>query len=358
MMGDGWPNWAVSIVWALAALAVGVRRVLASIPFVNEAIFWLYAPRLSADELKDASVYRGAALEIERQFTKQTLDFAVEHEFVEVERDVHLHVVHAGDKSKPLMLFLHGFPEFYFSWRHLMREFARDYHCVAVDQRGYSISSKPRKFTDYSVEKLVTDVETLVGKLGYKGCVLVAHDWGGNIAWHVAHATDVVQRLVIFNIPHPTIFGRALKQSGTQRRLSLYILFFQLPFLPESLLTRANGRGVAKLILNDFKTAKPEPRDADAFAHAASQPGAMTGALNWYRSALNFGAARKWLRKQIEVPVLYVHGMDDVAFDSAFVLDGFERYCKNITITKLANCSHWTANDRPADCIDAMRKFL
>jgi pimeloyl-ACP methyl ester carboxylesterase len=360
LIGETFPHWLVSIIWMLGGVALAVRKLLTMIPVVNELVFWLYAPRLSADELNDPVVHRAAMLEIERQFTKQHLDFPVEHEFVAVESDVHLHVVHAGDKKKPLMLFLHGFPEFYFSWRHLLREFSKDFHCVAVDQRGYSISSKPRKFTDYCIKNLVTDVETLVGKLGYADCVLVAHDWGGNVAWHVAHATNVVNRLVMFNMPHPSIFVKALRASSIQRKLSLYILFFQLPFTPDAALARGNGRGVANLILSDLKTAKRETRDADAFARAANQPGAVTAALNWYRAALNSSPARKWLRKQIEVPVLYVNGMDDVAFDSPFMLkkEGFDKYCANVKIVPLSNCSHWTANDRPDKCIEEMRKWL
>jgi pimeloyl-ACP methyl ester carboxylesterase len=358
MLGENLPRWAVILIWALAGVFIMIRKVLTLIPFVNELIFYVYAPKLSSDEEANPRVYRDAMLEVERQLAKQHLDFATEHEFVEVQRDIHLHVVHVGDKKKPLMLFLHGFPEFYFTWRHLLREFSRDYHCVAVDQRGYNVSSKPRRYTDYSVEQLVTDIESLVGKLGYDKCVLVAHDWGGNIAWHVAHATDVVSRLVMFNMPHPSIFTKALRTSADQQRRSLYMLFFNLPHFPEQTLTRRNGQAVSKLILTQLKTAKGETRDGDAFAHAAVQPGAMTGSLNWYRAALGLGKARKWLRKQIEAPVLLVFGMDDVAFDTNVCLTGYERYAKDFQLVRVPNCSHWTANDRPDKCIEAMRKFL
>lgn len=358
MLGENLPRWAVLLIWALAGVFITIRKVLTLIPFVNELVFWLYAPKLSSDEEANPPVYRDAMLEVERQLAKQHLDFATEHEFVEVQRDIHLHVVHVGDRKKPLMLFLHGFPEFYFTWRNLLREFSRDYHCVAVDQRGYNVSSKPRRYTDYSVEQLVTDVESLVGKLGYANCVLVAHDWGGNIAWHVAHATNVVSRLVMFNMPHPSIFTKALRTSADQQKRSLYMLFFNLPHFPEQTLTRRNGQAVSKLILTQLKTAKGETRDGDAFAHAAVQPGAMSAALNWYRAALGLGKARKWLRKQIEVPVLLVFGMDDVAFDATICLEGYEKYTKNFQLVRLPNCSHWTANDRPDKCIEAMRKFL
>jgi len=136
------------------------------------------------------------------------------------------------------------------------------------------------------------------------------------------------------------------------------MLFFNLPFLPERALLKGNGRAVAGLIVRDLKTGKADQRDADAFAHAAMQPGAVTASLNWYRAALGLGKARKWLRKQITAPVLYVHGMDDVAFDNDSMLTGYDKYCANFEMVRVPNCSHWTANDRPDKCIEAMRAFL
>jgi pimeloyl-ACP methyl ester carboxylesterase len=257
---------------------------------------------------------------------------------------------------------LHGFPEFYFTWRHLLREFSRDYHCVAVDQRGYNVSSKPRRYTDYSVEQLVTDVESLVGKLGYAELRARRARLGRQhrLARRARHQRRQ-SRLVMFNMPHPSIFTKALRSSADQQKRSLYMLFFNLPHFPEQTLTRGNGQAASPS--SSSRSSRPprrETRDGDAFAHAAVQPGAMTAALNWYRAALGLGKARKWLRKQIEVPVLLVNGMDDVAFDSyrSCLKRGYEKYCEELSVGSLPNCSHWTANDRPDKCIEAMRKFL
>ena len=162
------------------------------------------------------------------------------------------------------------------------------------------------------------------------------------------------------NIPHPTVFKKALQSSANQRRLSIYMLLFQIPFLGERLLGGNGARAVGRLIGKDLKnSAQKEKHDADAFAQAANQPGALTGALNWYRASMT-GPMRKWRRKQIDVPVLYIYGKDDVAFDNKLAIDeaAHSRYAKDLTIVELENCSHWTANDRPAEVIGLMKKFL
>lgn len=266
---------------------------------------------------------------------------------------------------------LAGFPEFWFTWRHLLKEFSKDYYCVAIDQRGYNISSKPRRVTQYADEYLVSDVEAVLRALQRTSCVLVAHDWGGAVAWSVAHGSDVVDKLIVLNIPHVRAMyvccvvahhpnshrhnrGKALRTSAEQMRRSLYMLLFQVPFYPDA---RLRGRATAKLIGKDLKQTRFTAVDEAAFASAASQPGAMTAALNWYRNMLD-GKRRKWLRRKLDAPVLLVYGEDDVAFSMDDVVPQSKAYCNDFTLKTIPNCSHWVQNDAPKKVIEAMRSFL
>ena len=149
---------------------------------------------------------------------------------------VELHCVEYGAgrarQDAPLMLFLHGFPEFWYSWRHQMRAFGDDFHVVAPDLRGYNTSEKPAARSAYRLERLVDDVRALITNLGYDTCVLVAHDWGGAIAWQFAHAhPEMLDRLVVMNLPHPVRMFEGLATAAQLCR-SWYIFFFQLPWLP------------------------------------------------------------------------------------------------------------------------------
>ncbi|MDJ0789755.1 MAG: alpha/beta fold hydrolase, partial [Myxococcota bacterium] len=144
---------------------------------------------------------------------------------------INLHYVTQGEGS--LMLMLHGFPEFWYSWRHQIPEFARDYKVVALDLRGYNESDKPKEPEAYKMEELLKDVEGVIRGLGYESCILVGHDWGGAIAWSFAYAyPDLVDKLIVMNLPHPAKFMEGLK-TPQQLVKSWYIFLFQLPWLPE-----------------------------------------------------------------------------------------------------------------------------
>ena len=149
---------------------------------------------------------------------------------------VRLHYVAQG--SGPLMLMLHGFPDFWYSWRHQIPEFARDHRVVAVDMRGYNLSDKPPGRSPYSLRRLVADVHGLVDRLGRGRAVLVGHDWGGIVSWAFAYRhPEALRALVVLNAPHPAQVVRVLT-SPLQWLRSSYIAMFQVPWLPEWLLTR------------------------------------------------------------------------------------------------------------------------
>ena len=170
---------------------------------------------------------------------------------------VRLHAVEvaggAEQGARPLMLFLHGFPEFWYSWRHQLRAFADDYYVVAPDMRGYNQSDKPRGRRAYRLDVLVEDVRALIEDLGYERCVLVGHDWGGAVAWQFAYTyPEMLERLVVMNLPHPVRFYEGLSTLAQLRR-SWYILFFQLPWLPEKVLSRRDFRPIAGVFASQAK---------------------------------------------------------------------------------------------------------
>uniref|UniRef100_A0A0B7BFI2 AB hydrolase-1 domain-containing protein n=1 Tax=Arion vulgaris TaxID=1028688 RepID=A0A0B7BFI2_9EUPU len=156
-------------------------------------------------------------------------------------KDVRIHYVASGPEDKPLMLFVHGFPEFWYSWRHQIIEFQKDYRVVAIDQRGYNKSSKPSGKKNYSAVKLMSDIEQIIQALGYKSCILVGHDWGGLVTWVFSkHYPHLVDKLIVMNAPPFSIFKQFLSTSKDQAKKSWYVFFFQLPFLPELILKLEN----------------------------------------------------------------------------------------------------------------------
>lgn len=272
-----------------------------------------------------------------------------------VSNGVQLHYVTQGEG--PLMLMLHGFPEFWYSWRHQIPEFAKDYKVVAIDLRGYNESDKPNDVSAYRMNELIEDVRGVIQGLGYNQCVLVGHDWGGAIAWNVAYTyPELVDRLIVMNLPHPAKFKEGLL-TPQQLLRSWYIFFFQLPWLPEWVLQAANYQ----LIENVFSKAVIDkttftPADLDAYKTAAAKPGALTAMLNYYRNVFQSGIIeRKW--GKLYVPTLLIWGEEDMALGTELTY-GTEDYVEHLTLRYIPNCSHWVQQEQPNLVNQYMREFL
>jgi pimeloyl-ACP methyl ester carboxylesterase len=268
---------------------------------------------------------------------------------------IKLHYVTQGEG--PLMLFLHGFPEFWYSWRHQIPEFAKDYKVVAIDLRGYNDSDKPAAKSAYVMPELVADVKGVIQGLGYEQCALVGHDWGGAIAWNFAYAhPEMVKQLVILNIPHIAKFSQGLT-TPQQLLRSWYIFFFQLPMLPE-LYIQANDFQTLERILSGTTVKKSTFTDEDIslYKEAFAKRGALTSALNYYRNALQPSLlSRKW--KVLDVPTLMIWGEEDVALGKELTY-GTEQYVKDFRIRYIPNCSHWVHQEQPDLVNQYMREFL
>src|SRR5258708_3111606 len=207
----------------------------------------------------------------------------LKHEYAEVNGQ-RLHYVTAG-KGK-LIMFVHGFPEFWYEWKNQLAEFGRDYQAVAPDMRGYNLSSKPAELSEYQVKYLVEDLRAFAEKLSRKKFILVAHDWGGAVAWAFAIAhPDYLEKLVIINAPHPGVFQRELRENPAQQKASQYTIMFRSA-QAEQILSANNYAALVQAVLGaGLKSGVFTEADKQAYLEAWSQPGALTGGLNYYRAS-------------------------------------------------------------------------
>jgi pimeloyl-ACP methyl ester carboxylesterase len=257
------------------------------------------------------------------------------------------------DKSEKLALLLHGFPEHAISWRHQAPMLARlGYRVWAPNQRGYGRTVRPRHVNDYSLDKLVGDVGALIDASGAKHVTLFGHDWGGAVAWAAALShVRPIDRLVVMNIPHPQRFAEALKSSWSQRARSWYILFFQIPRLPEWLLGRKRAQAVADAFQRAATNPEAFPEDIlEIYRENALQPGGLTAMVNWYRAAVR--QRRDTLERfsgqgMLDIPTLMVWGEHDTALGKELAL-GTEKLVTDFTLRYLP-ASHWVQQDAPRE---------
>ncbi|MFC3711936.1 alpha/beta fold hydrolase [Sphingoaurantiacus capsulatus] len=283
-------------------------------------------------------------------------DSGVRNRWVEA-NGLRFEVAEAGEGDH-LALLLHGFPELNFSWRHQMPLLAEmGYRAWAPNQRGYGMTSRPEGVAAYTVDKLVADVAALIDASGAKKVTLIAHDWGGAVAWLFAiDEVRPLERLVVMNLPHPACFARELK-TWKQMKKSWYILFFQLPWLPEKMLTADDAAGIRRAFRGMAVDKSRFPRaDLDVYARAAQQPGAMTAMLNWYRAAVRHRAIDR-AYPTLETPTLLIWGEQDTALDVA-TTEGTDAYVSDFTLRRLLGVSHWVQQEAPEKVNAILQEWL
>lgn len=279
---------------------------------------------------------------------------------------------YAIDGDGQTMLFLHGFPEFWYEWRNLLGEFGRDYQVVAPDLRGYNLTEKPPNLADYSAKHLISDIRAMFDHFspGRRG-ILVAHDWGGAVAWGFAIAhPEYLDGLIIINAPHPGIFARELAHNPEQQRASRYMLTFRKPEAEEIL----SANGFEKLSRMLFNTAsRPDvftEDDRAQYLAAWAQPGALTGGLNFYRASRlappepgsEAAAAAAFIplpaeKVTVNVPTLVIWGEKDLALLPGN-LAGLDEYVPNLRVRRIPEGSHWVLHEEPELICREMREFL
>jgi len=279
-----------------------------------------------------------------------------QHRTVDV-NGVQLHVVEAG--AGPLVILLHGFPEYWRSWRHQIGPLVdAGFRVVAPDMRGYNLSSKPRGVASYRIEQLSADVAALIEEAGESRAVIVGHDWGGVVAWDFAmRYPKMIDKLIVLNAPHPALIAREFRKASQLRR-SWYVFFFQLPWLPELSLRSRGYLALRSVLLRDpVRRRAFTPRDILGYVEAQAQPGALTATINYYRAALRRGRSGDGKLRRIKAPALLIWGERDRYLNADFTV-GLEPLVPKLRVARIADASHWVQNDAPERVNELMLEFL
>ncbi|HEY9091710.1 alpha/beta hydrolase [Parasphingorhabdus sp.] len=264
----------------------------------------------------------------------------------------------AGSGEK-FALCLHGFPELHFSWRFQIPLLAElGYRVWAPNMRGYGGSSKPAEVRDYALDHLCADVAALIDASGAKEITLIAHDWGAVVAWAFAiQKIRPLKRLVIMNVPHPMVARREMRH-WRQLRRSWYIFFFQLPWLPEFLLSRGNGKAIKQAFSNMACDQSNFPDEAlEVFAKAAMRPGSLTAMINYYRALLRHGDSIDLGNGSINAPTLMIWGEEDSALNINCT-QGTQQWVPNLELHRLPGVSHWVQQEAPEKVNAILREWL
>jgi pimeloyl-ACP methyl ester carboxylesterase len=281
---------------------------------------------------------------------------------------VTLNVAVGGREDAEPILFLHGFPESHRTWRHQLRDLARDHFVVAPDQRGFAGSDKPQGVENYETDRIVEDVVALADALGLKSFTLVGHDWGGAAAWLAALTHPYrVKRLVIVNAPHPLIFQKSVIEDEAQRAASQYIRAFRSPAMEAGIKAMGLETFLEKGLLSHVEKAKLEPEEKQAYLDDWSQEGALTAMLNWYRASTievpavgEEAKAPLWTHApfpHLKMPTLVIWGLKDKAL-LPVQLEGLHQLVDDLRIVTSASAGHFVTWEEPELVTSAIRDFV
>lgn len=272
---------------------------------------------------------------------------------------IRLHYVEAG--SGPLVVLLHGFPEFWYGWRRQIPALARaGYRVIAPDLRGYNLSDKPAGLAAYTLDCLTDDVAALIEHTGEETAAVVGHDWGGVVAWAlpVRHPTRV-HRMAVLNSAPAVALARAILHRPRQLRRSWYILFFQIPGLAEAGYRAQDFRFLRRLLRTD--AARPDSftdEDIEQYVAALRRPGALTAMVNYYRAGRLYGL--QMLRHPpaaLTIPVLALHGMRD-QYLGPELLDDLPAFAHSLRVVRFPDATHWVQHDEPERVNELLVEFL
>jgi pimeloyl-ACP methyl ester carboxylesterase len=270
---------------------------------------------------------------------------------------IEVHAVAAGPSDRSVVVLLHGFPEFWYSWHKQIEPLASaGFRVIVPDQRGYNKSSKPRGAASYALPELTSDILAIADQLGQERIFLAGHDWGAAVAWSVAllHPQRVT-KLAILNVPHPSVMLRYLKSNLRQIRRSWYMFLIQLPLLPEFVFSAFDFRFGKSALLNSSHPGTFSNDDLAQYRAAWSQPGALTAMMNWYRAAFRYRS--KFPDSTVHVPTRILWGVRDAFLLSEMAHDSL-RYCDSAELYTFANASHWLQHEEPVRVSDLLIDFF
>ena len=272
-----------------------------------------------------------------------------------------LHVVLAGPASGKPLIFLHGFPEFWFAWRFQIDHFASaGYRVIIPDQRGYNLSDKPAGLANYSIDLLARDVVGVLDTVADSKAFVVGHDWGASVAWYLAaRYSERVSRTAMLSVPHPRIFIRNLITNPAQLRRSWYLLFFQFPWLPEWILRRRGWELLVRVLRNTSPPGVFSDPDLEQYKKSWARKGALTAMVNWYRAALlrpsKFALDSKASR--VKVPALLIWGKNDQFAGEAMARESLQ-YCDDGHLEMLEIAGHWVHHEEPIRVNTLLSQFF
>jgi len=274
---------------------------------------------------------------------------------------IKLHVMTGGAQDSPPVVLLHGFPEFHHGWRRQIPALTgAGFFVIAPDQRGYNLSDKPKGIPQYDVDILARDLVGLLDHFKIQKARLVGHDWGAVVAWTAAiQYPDRLEKLAILNVPHPDVMTRFVLGNPVQRKKSWYVVFFQVPFA-EWILRRDNFHNLERVLAGRRGSFTPE--DILEYKKAWSQPGALTGMLNWYRAAFRRALRGSWDPEKIparpvRVPTLMLWGKHDVALSHEMAKPSID-LCEHGELFLFEHATHWVQHDAAPEVNQKLIGFL
>lgn len=289
------------------------------------------------------------------------------NQFATLDNGTRLHYTSAGQQGQPLILFVHGFPEFWYEWTAQLPEFGRDYFAVAPDLRGFNLSDMPAELSAYKAKHIVDDLRLLIQHLGYQKAIVVAHDWGGAVSWNMAIALPaMIEKLIIINSPHPYLFMQALANDPAQKAASEYMNWLRATDSEIALAKDDfalmdgffNGMGQAQATWFDQAT---RGRYHDCWRKG------LSGGVNYYRAsplhpptAENQGPLQLHLNPddfKVNVPTRIIWGENDKALPKT-LLNGIEDFVTDVRIERIAEGSHWIIHEQPERINQLIRQFL
>lgn len=282
----------------------------------------------------------------------------LEHRFASV-NGINLHYVKQGSGPE-LVVLLHGWPEFWYSWRFQLPVLSEKYTVIVPDLRGFNLSDKPEGYEQYQTKYVIQDIKELIKEAGFEKTFIVGHDWGGAVAWHFATVfPEMTQKLAILNCPHPQLLMKNLLTNPKQLKKSWYMMGFQIPFLPEIIMQQflptlfeQNMRGWL------FNPQNMTDSDLDLYVQAYREKGALTNSINYYRAGLRGGIDKDLKNKKVKVPLRVIWGKNDKALGVELNDKLSEVMDARFDVQYLDQCSHWTQVDQPEKVNELLLEFF
>lgn len=264
--------------------------------------------------------------------------------FVET-NGIKLHVMESGPADGPMILFLHGFPEFWYAWRKQVDYFAeKGYLVVVPDQRGYNLSDKPEGIASYKIDELAKDIVGLIDAYGRKQTYLVGHDWGASVSWWVAlKYPKRISKLVIMNVPHPKVMAKNLFSNPRQMQRSWYIFYFQLPGVVEKFAAANDYDWPIQVLASTSRPGAFTASELEEYRKAFKQPEAFSAMVNWYRALIQTKSEQP-LSFEVTMPMIFLWGVKDVALLHEMA-DESMAFCRQGKLIKFSEATHWIQHE-------------